>query len=383
MPIALGGVDETHGYALTIGGSHGQLWHSRTLSTLRPLFLDRAPLAVGLLPAGGLSQSEAIPVAVTRDFVAVQPPELQQGSWVAEMVVPRVVQRDGGPAELERLGAAVQGTPGWLLLETGQLARVSLDEGGEGVSVGNAYGPTLLGPSGELAQGPFLGQGIAMAGGGVSLVLAAEDQLYSLDTDLSQLESEPELAGVLNPRLTPDPNFPVRSLARDRTIIPGGDSPVRVRGWVATSRGVFQFEQATATGAWTLQSLPLGAGEPVEVWARGSHGRVGLRDGQVLRLPEGLPLTQPLSEVDRVVDYDTLGGWPVALGEEAVYRTLPTTRADGTPGLLRWAPIPLPAELVSQGLSGARIAVLAEGSTPVLYLFTRTGFVYKLGEGAR
>jgi hypothetical protein len=157
----------------------------------------------------------------------------------------------------------------------------------------------------------------------------------------------------------------------------------RVRGWVATSRSAFEFWQEADTLAWKLKQLELGGGEPVEIWSReagnNGYGRLGLRDGQVLRLPEGVPLTQPLPQVDRVIHYASMDGWPTALGEKAVYRTVP--RAEGESGLLHWQVVPLPAELESQGLSGARIFVVKENATSVLYLFTRTGFVYRLATG--
>jgi hypothetical protein len=160
-----------------------------------------------------------------------------------------------------------------------------------------------------------------------------------------------------------------------------------VRGWLSTGRSLFEYQQS-AEGQWSVTPLPLGDGEPVEVWGRQAgtattYGRVGLRDGQVLRLPSGVPLTQPLPEQDLAVDYASLDGWPMALGEKHVYRTVKTTRADGQEGLLGWGPLVLPPGLREDDLKGARIEVVTEAGTQALLLFTRTGFVYRLATEAR
>lgn len=194
---------------------------------------------------------------------------------------------------------------------------------------------------------------------------------------------------ILNPQLTPEPGFPVRSLARDGNVSLDAEEGVRVRGWVATSRSAFKFEQDAQTKAWSLTKLPLGDGEPVKVWTREavkegsrekvSFGRLGLRDGQVLRLPQGLPITQPLPvENPRVVDYASLKGWPVALEERGIYRTIPSP--DSEEGLMRWQPLALPAGLTVDGLKDARIATVKQQEVKVLYLFTRTGSVYQLSK---
>jgi hypothetical protein len=165
------------------------------------------------------------------------------------------------------------------------------------------------------------------------------------------------------------------------------DEGARVRGWVATSRSAFKFEQDAKTKAWSLTKLPLGDGEPVKVWTREaqksgsgekvSFGRLGLRDGQVLRLPQGLPITQPLPvENPRVTDYASLNGWPVALEERGIYRTVPAPGS--AEGLLRWQPLELPAGVTAGDLKDARIAVVKPQDKELLYLITRTGFVYQL-----
>jgi hypothetical protein len=218
-------------------------------------------------------------------------------------------------------------------------------------------------------------------------VLTANDQLYYVELSKAELKQEADEARVLTPRLTPEPNFPVRSLARDQTVSAAGATEVQVRGWASTDRSVFQFERLTATGGWKMEPLSIGDGEPVEVWSREagstSYGRLGLRDGLVLRLPQGLPLTQKLPGDERVVDYASLAGWPMALGERGIYRTVPTTLGSGAPGPMKWEPIePLPEGLTVEDLEGARITVLSDGGRPTLYLFTHTGFVYRLAEAA-
>jgi hypothetical protein len=386
-----GAVDEARGAGLVLGGAHGQFWRGESLSRLKPGFLDRTPLAV--VPFEVFPGQQML-LALSRDFISVGPFDFEipgaprgEGLWVT---VPGPDVEEGGPSEGPRIGNVVEGVQGWFLLDEGRIFRVKFAEG-EVPEPSEAYGPQLLGPSGEPAVGPYLGQGVPMDGG-VALVLAANDQLYYREVPLSELSQEEGQAGVLTPRLTPEANFPVRSLALDRTVSLTAKTGPRVRGWVATSRSVFEFEQDAETEAWKLEQLPLGGGEPVEVWTREaestSYGRLGLRDGQVLRLPQGLPITQPLPDRDqRVVDYASLAGWPIALGERGIYRTVPTTLSGGEVGLMRWEPLPPPPGLTAAGLEDAvkeaRIAVVKEEGREVLYLFTRTGFVYRLGEGAR
>ncbi|WP_224247679.1 hypothetical protein [Hyalangium gracile] len=382
--------DQSIGYRLTLGGKHGQVWRGTSLSQLRPMFLDRTPLAVEVLPA--TRQHPTSLITFTPGLFAIQPPTppQQADSTGLSVVMPMRRAEDGGSGELvqqEVLGGVVEGTPGWFLLEAGQLAQVSQDDTQLTPSLSTAYGPRLLSPSGESAQGPFRGTGVRMpSDAGVSLVLAADDQLYYTELGEVDLVAEPELAETLSPRLTPESNFPVLSLARDRTVSLEATQAgaQRVRGWAVTSRSAFEFWQEADTLAWKLKALELSGREPVEVWSReaggNGYGRLGLRDGQVLRLPQGVPLTQALPQVDRVVDYATLDGWPIALGEQAVYRVVPL--AAGETGLPGWQALTLPPELDSQALKGARIFVVRENNRSVLYLFTRTGFVYQLGRGA-
>jgi hypothetical protein len=368
-------LDDSRGSGVVMGGSHGQIWGGPSLSRMRPVFLDRTPLAVEPFIGSTL-------LAYTPGFVALGGPE--NAPMPTGMVVASGPP-DSGVSDRLGVGNVVQGLPNWLLGEAGQIVQVEVSFNGY-LTVNPSYGPRLVAPSGQAATGPFQGQGTGFDGG-VSLLLSANDQLYYVDVLGAELKQEPSEVKSLTPRLTPDPNFPVRSLARDRTVSLTAQTGARVRGWASTDRSVFQFEQAAATGGWTMAPLPIGDGEPVEVWSREagstSYGRLGLRNGLVLRLPQGLPLTQRLPEGERVVDYASLAGWPVALGERALYRTVPTQLSSGQPGLLAWEPLSLPDGLTAGDLEGARITVVNDQGRATLYLLLRTGFVYRLGEGAR
>ncbi|HEX8700650.1 MAG TPA: hypothetical protein VF815_17500, partial [Myxococcaceae bacterium] len=364
-------VDDSRGTSLVMGGSHGQIWGGYPLSRMRPVFLDRTPVAVESFDGGRV-------LAFTPDFVAVGAPESDQQR--TGMVVALNGPPEAATTDSLGVGNVVQGTPNWLLGKAGQIVQVEVTWDQQ-VTLTPSYGPTLVAPSGGTATGPFLGQGTPTQDG-VSLMLAANDQLYYVDLKKADLQEEQAGVDSLTPRLTPDPSFPVRSMARDRTVSTSAETGVRVRGWASTDRSVFQFEQDAQTRGWTLTPLPIGDGEPVEVWNREagstSYGRLGLRDGLVLRLPQGLPLTQKLPEGERVVDYASLAGWPVALGEQGLYRTMPTQQSNGEPGLLKWEPLTLPDGLTAEDLEGARITVLTDQGQSTLYLFTRTGFVYRL-----
>lgn len=374
-------VDDTRGGWLVLGGAHGQIWSGESLSRLQPAFLDRPPVTVTPYPN--------LLLASTPGFFAVAPldrpdPQLPGGDGFFVQAPKRLGAQNSAPG----LGNVVEGIPGWFLLETGQIMKITVNTTA-GVSVSSVYGPRLLGPSGEAASGPYLGQGVPRDEG-PSLLIAAHDQLYYKELSLGELEAdESSQTATLGPQLTPEPGFPVRSLARDGNVSLTATEGARVRGWVATSRSVFQFEQDAKTKAWSLLKLPLGDGEPVKVWTREaeksgsgekvSFGRLGLRDGQVLRLPQGLPITQPLPvENPRVVDYASLNGWPVALEERGIYRAI---LAPGSgEGLMRWQPLELPTGITVADLKDARIAVVEPQDAELLYLITRTGFVYQLSK---
>ena len=366
-------VDEAHGGGLVLGGKHGQLWTGNVLSRLRPVFLDRAPVAAELLFNGLM--------AFTPSFVAV---DLSSGSADGPgltALAPGQQTEEDGQEQVVGLGNLVEGSPAWILLASGQVVR--MDGSSDTLAVSAAYGPKLVGSRGEPITGPFLGQGVKIDDNRFSLVLTANDQLYYAEVDKSLLSGAAEAVDVLPPKLSPDPNFPIISLARDRTVSLTSNDGARVRGWVATGRAVFTFHQEAATKGWAVKQLSLGESEPVEVWTHeqdtASHGRVGLRSGEVLSLPDGLPLTQLLPDKKRATDYASLNGWPIVLTSTGVYHGVKTQRADGKPGLLAWQPLELPSTITEADLVGARVRVVKEPTASVLYLFTNNGFVYQLG----
>ena len=73
--------------------------------------------------------------------------------------------------------------------------------------------------------------------------------------------------------------------------------------------------------------MTLGGGTPLEVWfdsSRSALGRVGFKDGEVDSLPGGFVLVEPLPGDDagvtpQVVDYENLGGWPVAYASTGLF----------------------------------------------------------------
>jgi hypothetical protein len=282
----------------------------------------------------------------------------------------------GTSDERFRLAARVEGLEDWFVLSTGDLFKTGASGG---------FGPRLLAPDGSPATGPFSAVG-TREGARASMVLGAADQLYYWELDpAAPLAAEPALT-TLAPRLTPEPGFPIRSIARNRAVTLGGSSERDVAGWVVTSRNLFEFLRVRAGGRWALEPLSAGTEEPVELWSVGeppaAYGRVGLRDGTVLRLPGGLPLTARLSRegagerAEQVRDYASVGGWTVALGEAGLYQAV-SSGAGGK--LLRWTPVPLPTGVTAAMLPGARLEVLRRGGGDVLYLFTAQGFTYAVG----
>jgi len=147
---------------------------------------------------------------------------------------------------------------------------------------------------------------------------------YGFCTTLSVLleREKPELAPVL----TPEPSVPIRSLALERTAL-GTDGVNYARGYLVTSRNVFAWELGGEPSHWSATPVQLGSGQPVEMWfdtRLSALGRVGYADGQVFTLPSGFQLTYPIPENDAgvagtVLDYENLGGWPVAYTTTGLY----------------------------------------------------------------
>src|SRR5581483_4807093 len=113
---------------------------------------------------------------------------------------------------------------------------------------------------------------------------------------------------------------PIRSMTLERSAV-GTDGVSRVRGYLIAGRQLFLVTFDGTPPRWTATPLLLQGGQPVEVWMDnplGGLGRVGYGDGEVFTLPGGFLLTNPLPRGDggtapQVLDYENLGGWPVAM----------------------------------------------------------------------
>ncbi|MBF5045244.1 hypothetical protein FGE12_22760 [Aggregicoccus sp. 17bor-14] len=370
-------VDATQGASLSLGGRSGQVWFGPRLSTARPLYLDRAPLAATLV-TDAASAGKTNLAAITESTVAV---DLGRpgGNGLTVLTLAELNAANGvaDPAALDerfQLAARVEGFEDWFVLSSGDLVKTG---------AGGGFGPRLLAPDGSPAQGPFHAVG-TREGSRASMVLSAADQLYYWELDPAAPLSAQAAASTLAPRLTPEPGFPIRSLARNRAVTLAGSSELDVAGWVVTSRNLFAFSRVRAGGRWALEGLSASVDEPVELWSVGeppaAYGRVGLRDGTVLRLPGGLPLTGRLVREDgraeQVRDYASVGGWTLALGEAGLYQAVTPTAAGK---LLAWTAVPLPAGVTGAQLAGARLEVLRREGRDMLYLFTAQGFAYEVG----
>jgi hypothetical protein len=205
--------------------------------------------------------------------------------------------------------------------------------------------------------------------------------------------------GDVSPSLTPEPSSFIRSLALERTPV-GTNGVDRVRGYVVTSRSVFEVKLGGAPLRWSSTPLSFSGAEPVEVWfdnPRGGLARVGYRDGTVFSIPGGFQLTEPLPQLDggapvAVLDYENLGGWPVALTDDGLfvarYDALASGRLDnrfadgGVNKPMTWREVTLPdgsrpwsdRAFPRLGAQPAKLFVLAE---PTTTLTTDAGSAYQ------
>ena len=302
---------------LMLGGKDGQVWTGDTLSDLLPLYLDRVPRDVTTvtLPSG-----ERLLVAITDDSFMVQqtPTSVALGEAVngfrrldpEEPLVPRI----------PRLLSFVRGGEGWAVSANGQVVQAALTDAGPRVT----RGPMLVTSSEDPLRDSIGGEAFTTADAGVSLFIAADDSVYFVDPSLlGPLQGEPDL---LTPDLTPEPSVPIRSLALERTPL-GTDGVTRARGYLVTSRNVYSWQLGGTPRRWSSTPLVLAGGEPVEVWfdqPRSALGRVGYSDGQIYTLPGGYELAEALPENEdgvppQVIDYENLGGWPVAYANTGVF----------------------------------------------------------------
>ncbi len=322
------------------GGKAGRVWAGKTIGEATPIFLDRVPTDVGtldFLSASGL-------VAVTPVGAFFRPNDLDAATKSNGF---RVV----APDISGKVGALVHDGQGWGLSTSGSLAKIDL--------AGVRFGPQLVDGLGARPQRVLFGEGLTGSDGGLlSMVIAADDSLYFLATP-TDLAGSPGLRGEATPVLTPEASTRIRSFAVERTPV-GTNGVDRVRGYLVTSRNVYEFELGGSPLQWSSSLLALSGVEPVEVWfdnPRGGLGRAGYRDGTIFSLPGGFQLTEPLPENDAglpatVIDYENLGGWPVALTSAGLflarYDVLPNGRLDsrfpdgGLGKLMTWREITLP-----------------------------------------
>lgn len=295
------------------GGEDGQVWFGSTISSALPYFLDRVPRDVAQVTqrdgASGLfalTSVGAFTVSPGQGFVILQ------------------------PDVTTRIEALVGEGQGWVVGAGGQMVQVAADERAR-LSV--RFGPRLVDGRGDGVTQPLRGEGITDADGGlVSMVVAADDSLYFVS---SRSAANPDELGDVAAQLTPEPSNLIRSLALERTPI-GTNGVDRVRGYVVTSRNVYEFNLGGAPLRWTATPLPLSAAEPVEVWfdnPRGGLARVGYRDGTIFSIPGGFQIAEALPGSDAgvpsaVIDYENLGGWPVALTTTGLFVARYDKRAD-------------------------------------------------------
>ncbi|MDP2274181.1 MAG: hypothetical protein Q8N23_12360 [Archangium sp.] len=300
---------------LLFGGTHGQLWSGETLTSLAPEFLDRVPRDVTPVVLGD-TPSLAV---IADDYLAIQqtldprrPSEQLNGFR-------RVPARelDG----LEFIGF-IHGISGWAVVNGGDLVQLTRDaDGGTRLSAG----AQLVTASEDPIRDSIGGEAFIAQDGGISFFVVADDSLYFLKDPELTLDPEGELTS-LTPQLTPEPSVPIRSLALERTPL-GTNGTDRARGYLVTSRDVYSWALGGTPARWSSTQLVLAGGEPVEVWfdsARSALGRVGYRDGQIFSLPGGSPLAEALPAgpdgvFPRVLDFENLGGWPVAYASTGLF----------------------------------------------------------------
>ena len=321
---------------LLLGGAHGQVWSGDSLSTLLPAYLDRVPSDVATV----VGENGTTFAAMTSGYVTVQQNPVDGGV--------RNGLRRVSNAELRlqagtRLLGFVRGTNSWAVSSSGSLVRLSaapnLSDGGIA-----RYGPTLVRPTLEAISETTGGEAVGSADGGQAFYVAAHDSVYLVANPQNETSERPS-TGLVTPNLTPEPNVPIRSFTIDQSP-EGTDGPLRGSGYLVTSRNVHAWGLSGQPARWSSTPVPLISGEPLEVWfdaPTDSLGRVGFRSGEVYSLPGGFQLTPPLPALSpelavEVLDYENLGGWPVAYASTGIFVALPA--ASGA--LLEWKELTLP-----------------------------------------
>lgn len=321
--------DDAFGAGVALGGVHGQLWVGPSFSGALPLFLDRVPLAFGTLPApdGGA----AVPVAITDRYIAA--PRADGMGFQTLDLRNAGAQLPAGAVVSAFIGQA----PGWSLASSADVVLICPPTPDAGV--GLRFGPRLLDARGAPARGPFFGEAATASDGSlVSFVITADDSLYFSPVPATTTGTA-DVLEPLTPQLTPAPSSPIRSFTLERSAV-GTNGVDRVRAYLVAGRSLFVVTLEGTPPRWKATPIVLQGGEPIEVWMDhplGGLGRVGFRDGEVFTLPGGFLLVNELprdagSKPPQVLDYENLGGWPVAMTSnglfEAHYDVLPGGKLD-------------------------------------------------------
>ena len=361
-------LDESIGSSIAIAGNQGQIWQGGSLSTLVPIFLDRVPL--------GAASFNSRPIALTPGYFALANPD-------AGMAV--VTLSELGLPSGSSLETPIEGLNGWFILNTGDVAvldgGLSSDEGLPPVQ----FGPRLLNQQGSAAQGPFQARAFTENDGGTSFVATAYDSVYLYEgIDSSQLTPVPQQLEALNSQLTPVPNAPIVSLALDSTP-PAG---TRVQGYLVNPQNLYKISLGGAPVHWTQTPLFVGNTRPLKVWvdALTQYGRVGFQDGTIYTLPGAFPMVDALPSVDggsdQVIDFASLGVWPVALAESGLYQASFSPDA-GSGALMNWRKVlSLPSNFPTTFQEG-KLLVQSEAingqPVEILYVFSHAGQVFRTG----
>jgi hypothetical protein len=313
--------DESQTMGVVFGGQYGQLWGGPSLSAAFPLFLDRVPDDVALVswPVGDGGLRVA---ALTDRYLATLHEEPSHNGFEREPLA----EAFGLSTEERPLGLVHEGQ-GWFVASSGELVRVFQKSVGDaGTRLSGGFGPKLVDGRGAAVAHVLWGEAAEGPDGGArSALIAADDSLYFVSLDTTPQPSSSAFDDV-TPVLTPEPGTVLRGLTLERTPI-ATNGVTKLRAYAVTSRTLYRVQLSGSPPRWSATPIPLAGGEPLEVWMdnpRGGLGRVGYADGRVFTLPGGFQLVDALPSVDggeppRVVDYENLGGWPVALSSTGLF----------------------------------------------------------------
>jgi hypothetical protein len=218
---------------------------------------------------------------------------------------------------------------------------------------------------GTEASPPFHATVARTRDGGTELLVTGLDALWAGDVSLAALDAGPALLDI---KVVPLPRTRISSMT---AVLPvTGVGTELISGYILVQQRLFRFQAETQI-RWNFNEVALPPGEPVAVWADGSFGRVGYRDGTVYSLPSrvqiGAALTQSASSVQ---EYADLCGHAFALSSQGLFR-LSTNPNGGVVG--SWQKVDLSGALpplsFRQGFAGARL--FNQGGE--LLLFTAEG----------